>query len=178
MILGLSQRRYTVAVCTLHPDRVLQNPFATETYGLVITSQNFNAKTALMKTSIYYINKLKQKLTEAQEKNPHYSLRAYARDLGIHPASLSLIIKSKRAFPLNSLDRVADALGLSENEKNLFLESVAKVKFSQKKEISTTMLKVSLTEDKVDEAEILITDFQNKFKTWPIPQRTSPKKYL
>ena len=58
-----------------------------------------DAKTALMKTSIYYINKLKQKLTEAQEKNPHYSLRAYARDLGIHPASLSLIIKSKRAFP-------------------------------------------------------------------------------
>ena len=131
-----------------------------------------------MKTSIYYINKLKQKLTEAQEKNPHYSLRAYARDLGIHPASLSLIIKSKRAFPLNSLDRVADALGLSENEKNLFLESVAKVKFSQKKEISTTMLKVSLRDDKIDEAESLITDFSKKIQNLSLLSEEGDKKIL
>lgn len=137
-----------------------------------------DAKTALMKTSIYYINKLKQKLTEAQEKNPHYSLRAYARDLGIHPASLSLIIKSKRAFPLNSLDRVADALGLSETEKNLFLESVAKVKFSQKKEISTTMLKVSLREDKVDEAESLITDFSKQIQSLGLTSEDGPRKIL
>ena len=137
-----------------------------------------DAKTVLMKTSIYYINKLKQKLTEAQEKNPHYSLRAYARDLEIHPASLSLIIKSKRAFPLNSLDRVADALGLSETEKNLFLESVAKVKFSQKKEISTTMLKVSLREDKVNEAESLITDFSKQIQNLAHFSEDGPKKYL
>ncbi|GEM_PF-4756843 len=145
----------------------------------MLTSSDFNAKTQHMKTSIYYINKLKQKLFETQEKNPNYSLRAYARDLGIHPATLSLIMKSKRAFPLNSLDKVAEALGLSEAEKNIFLESVTKVKFSTRKEVSSTSLKVSVREDKAEEAEHLISHFSKLIQNLEKPSENEPaKKYI
>jgi plasmid maintenance system antidote protein VapI len=129
-----------------------------------------------MKTSIYYINKLKQKLSETQEKNPNYSLRAYARDLGIHPASLSLIIKSKRAFPLNSFDRVSEALGLTEDEKILFLESVSKVKFSVKRETTSTLLKVRIKEDKLNEVEDLITNFSKQIQNIGRPAENEPAK--
>jgi hypothetical protein len=129
-----------------------------------------------MKTSIYYINTLKQKLVEAQAKNPHYSLRAYARDLGIHPATLSLIIKSKRAFPLNSFDRVATALGLNETERNLFLESVAKVKFSIKKEVVSTLIKVTIPKEQGEEAEELIREFSKKIQNLGRPIDNGPTK--
>lgn len=129
-----------------------------------------------MKTSIYYINTLKKKLVEAQAKNPHYSLRAYARDLGIHPATLSLIIKSKRAFPLNSLDKVATALGLNETEKNLFLESVSKVKFSIKKEVVSTLLKVTIAKELSEEAEELIREFSRSMQNLGRPKENGPTK--
>ena len=80
-----------------------------------------------MQTS-YYIRKIKEDLSQRQRKNPHYSLRAYAQYLGVHPATLSQIISDKRPLPLKNLNKVIEKLNLPPKERSLFMESVLKCK--------------------------------------------------
>lgn len=79
-------------------------------------------------TTSYYITKIKEDLSLRQRQNPHYSLRAYARDLGLHSSTLSQIIKGKRPLPLKNSGEVAKKLNLGPKERTLFLESLYKVK--------------------------------------------------
>lgn len=72
----------------------------------------------------YYLTKMKEGLSLKQRNNPLYSLRAYARDIGIHPATLSQIINGKRTLPLKECDRVAKKLNLGPKEHALFKESL------------------------------------------------------
>lgn len=76
----------------------------------------------------YYLAKLREDLSIKQRNNPHYSLRAYARDIGIHPATLSQIINGKRPLPLKDSASVAQKLNLGPKEKTLFMESLIRSK--------------------------------------------------
>ena len=76
----------------------------------------------------YYLTKIKEDLSLKQRNNPHYSLRAYARDVGIHPATLSQILKGKRPLPLKDSEAVALKLNLGPKEKTLFIESLLRNK--------------------------------------------------
>jgi uncharacterized protein (TIGR02147 family) len=58
------------------------------------------------------------------EKNARYSLRAYARDLGLQPARLSLILSGKKGLSRASASAIAKRLGLSQRETNLFVAQV------------------------------------------------------
>lgn len=80
------------------------------------------------KQSLYYVSKLKEDLSQKQRRSPSYSLRAYARDLGVHPATLSQIMKGKRPLPLKDSANVARVLKLGPKERTLFLESIHKLK--------------------------------------------------
>ena len=64
-----------------------------------------------METTTFYINKIKEDLSHKQRLNPHYSLRAYARDLGIHSSTLSQILKGKRPLPLKNSVEIVKKLG-------------------------------------------------------------------
>jgi uncharacterized protein (TIGR02147 family) len=79
-------------------------------------------------TPAYYLSKLRETLSLKQRNNPHYSLRAYARDIGIHPATLSQIINGKRALPFKDSEKVIKKLNLGPKERSLFLESLSKNK--------------------------------------------------
>jgi uncharacterized protein (TIGR02147 family) len=81
----------------------------------------------------YYVQKLKEDLSLKQRRSPSYSLRAYARDLDLHPATLSLLFNGKRGLPGKKSLAVADKLGLRPKERTLFLESLhrAKTKLDQ-----------------------------------------------
>jgi len=81
-------------------------------------------------TNTYYIAKLKEDLSLKQRQNPHYSLRAYARDLGLHSSTLSQVLKGKRPLPLRSSTEVVRQLKLGPKEKTLFLESLFQSKTS------------------------------------------------
>lgn len=81
-----------------------------------------------METQSYYLAKIKEDLSLRQRANPHYSLRAYARDLGVHPATLSQIMKGNRPLPLKNSSQVVMKLGLGPKEKTLFMESLLKTK--------------------------------------------------
>src|ERR1700733_11819237 len=65
-----------------------------------------------------YRKRLVAELISRQRRNPAYSLRSFARDLGISPAALSQVLNSKRNFSRTNLTKVIEKLGLSPSEKN------------------------------------------------------------
>lgn len=76
----------------------------------------------------YYLSKLKEDLSLRQRQNSRYSLRAYARDIGVHPATLSQVLKEKRPLPLKDSTTVIARLNLGPKERTLFMESLLKGK--------------------------------------------------
>jgi uncharacterized protein (TIGR02147 family) len=68
---------------------------------------------------------LRDVLIRRMQKNPRYSSRALARDLGISPTYLSLIMSGKRKLSLRAAQRFGSALGLEEKDRESFLTSVA-----------------------------------------------------
>ncbi|RYZ73211.1 MAG: TIGR02147 family protein, partial [Proteobacteria bacterium] len=63
-------------------------------------------------------------LTDRQRNNPAYSLRAFARFLGIQAPTLASVINGKRVLPQHYCDLFAKKLLLSPKEKTQFLKSV------------------------------------------------------
>lgn len=90
-------------------------------------------------TQAYYLTKMREALSLKQRANPHYSLRAFARDIGIHPATLSQIINGKRPLPVKDSEGVIRKLNLGPKERNLFVESLKRTK--------TTLNKIKITEE-------------------------------
>lgn len=67
-----------------------------------------------------YRKLLKERLSERCANNPQYSLRAFARDIKLSSAQLSLVLSGKKGISSSSAERVAQALGLSERESVYF----------------------------------------------------------
>lgn len=65
---------------------------------------------------------LKAELESRIEKNPRYSLRAFARALDVHPAELSLVLRGERTLSYNSCQKVMNNLVLSPSQCRHFLE--------------------------------------------------------
>lgn len=64
----------------------------------------------------YTQNFLKKEFKKRCQRNPHYSLRAFARDLGIARTSISDVIAGKRRLSLGNISKVAKALDLKDSE--------------------------------------------------------------
>lgn len=79
-------------------------------------------------TNAYYIVKLKECLSLRQRENPQYSLRAYARDLGVHPGTLVKVIKGERPLPVKVSQEVLNKLKLGPKDRTLFMESLLRKK--------------------------------------------------
>ena len=73
-----------------------------------------------------YRNTLKEAFFERRSRNPSYSMRAYARDLGIQVSNLSLVLNRKRGMSVKAASQIADRLGMNESEKNWFCTLVSK----------------------------------------------------
>jgi len=79
-----------------------------------------------MKTSPnYYCNVLEQELVRRKAKNAKYSLRSFARDLGMDVAALSRVLSQKGSLTLVVGKKIARILKLSAVETKNFLESIA-----------------------------------------------------
>lgn len=78
----------------------------------------------------FYINKIKEDLSLKQRANPQYSLRAYAKYLGVHSSTLSQVLTGKRGLPIKNAAVVASKLNLGPKERTLFLESLYQLKTS------------------------------------------------
>ncbi len=67
---------------------------------------------------------LKRELESRLGRNAGYSLRAYARDLGLQPARLSAVLSGKKGLSRESATDIAKRLGLSLRESALFIAQV------------------------------------------------------
>ena len=77
-------------------------------------------------------NLLRKKLAEGQKGNPGYSLRAYARKVGVHVGALTYIINGKRNVSKDLAERIVRKLLLDPQERSeilgLFPDKVPKPK--------------------------------------------------
>lgn len=70
------------------------------------------------------IERIHRELRKKQQRNPSYSLRAYAQLLGVSPAHLSQILNEKRPLTLKTAKKMAKALKLSPFETEYFLSDL------------------------------------------------------
>jgi uncharacterized protein (TIGR02147 family) len=80
-------------------------------------------KNGATSTDIHF---LRDELTKRLEKNPRYSMRAFANLLGINIGSLSGILNGKRALTLKSANDLCDRLGINPTEKVKILQKLSK----------------------------------------------------
>lgn len=73
----------------------------------------------------YYKMYLREELARRCQNNDNYSMRSFAKALNVDPAVLSRTLADKRALSLKVAERVAQSLNLSDEELEIFLESVA-----------------------------------------------------
>ena len=91
----------------------------------------------------YYLKKIREDFSRRQRGNRAYSLRAYARDLAVHPSTLSLVILGKRPLPFKDSGKVVDGLSLGAKERTYFMESLGK------KHASLDRIKLATFDDRV-----------------------------
>lgn len=76
----------------------------------------------------FYLRRLLEEFGRKQRVNPAYSLRAFARFLGIQPPTLSAVLRGKRALPLAVAAPIARKMGLSPLEADRFLKSLRSIR--------------------------------------------------
>ncbi|MGE0172662.1 MAG: TIGR02147 family protein [Oligoflexales bacterium] len=67
---------------------------------------------------------LEKELADRIKKNPRYSLRAFAKSLNVDVGNLSRCLNGKANVSLKTAQHLADALALSPNVRNQFLNSL------------------------------------------------------
>jgi transcriptional regulator with XRE-family HTH domain len=80
---------------------------------------------------------LQTELTRRCQHNPRYSLRAFARLLGVSPANLSLVLNRKRPPSQKTVDRILNRIALDPLQKELMSQSTASVQPDLQDNIAT-----------------------------------------
>lgn len=86
-----------------------------------------------MKEQIQFQIFLEKALKRKKEKNPAYSLRAFAKQLGISPSSLSEILKGQRRVSIKIAERIINQLDLTSIERASILKDFQEKDSHQKK---------------------------------------------
>lgn len=76
------------------------------------------------KTQVFHLQYLTAEYTKRMQKNPHYSLRSFARDLDVPVSWLSEFLNSKKGMSLETAQKLCKSLFLSPSETNMFILSV------------------------------------------------------
>lgn len=72
----------------------------------------------------FHIDILKKEFSKRVEKNTRYSMRAFAKQLEIHPSALSRILAGKQKMSSGAALMISKKIGLSGDTCRLFLQSV------------------------------------------------------
>ena len=71
-----------------------------------------------------HIHIIKEEFSKRVTRNSSYSLRAFARDLGVSPASLSCFLNQKKGISEKKATDIAGRLDLNLSKKEQFIISV------------------------------------------------------
>lgn len=77
-----------------------------------------------MEPNFTYQGLIKTEFENRISRNSHYSLRAYARDLGLTPQMLSAVLNGKKDLSVDSAIEVAGRLGFDPNKTQDLLDAV------------------------------------------------------
>lgn len=78
------------------------------------------------------IDLLKMDYENRRRRNRSFSLRSYAKWMGLSPSQISQMLSGKRPITFKSLKKISERIGLSPNEKkNLFNSALSKNNFIQ-----------------------------------------------
>ena len=91
----------------------------------------------------FYKEYIKNELAHRCERNPRYSTRAFAKALGFNHGALSQIISGKRIPSYRTAKRLIEALGLSPDQEQSFLQSLAMKHATRNLQRVSRKLKVS-----------------------------------
>jgi uncharacterized protein (TIGR02147 family) len=75
-------------------------------------------------SSAFYISLLRGELARRQRDDTSYSLRSFAKYIGIPASSLALVLKNKRPFPTALIEKTCARLDLSPEQKDEFARSI------------------------------------------------------
>lgn len=73
-----------------------------------------------------YLRILKEEFHNRKQKNSKYSMRAFAKYLGVSHALLSLVFLKKKGLSLKTAEKISSKLSLSHYERSIFISSVEK----------------------------------------------------
>ena len=74
--------------------------------------------------SLFYVELLQTELDTRKQKNERYSMRGFAKFLGIHPSALCRTLAGRQGLSMSSCLRILGRLALSPEQKWRFLVSV------------------------------------------------------
>jgi PAS domain S-box-containing protein len=73
----------------------------------------------------YFIRVLREELDRRKNKNPRYSLRAFAKFLGVHPSAMSRLLNGKQELSLQACVTILKRLALPVDQSRAFIASVS-----------------------------------------------------
>lgn len=97
-----------------------------------------------------YRKLLQQELITRCRKNPNYSLRAYAKQMGVSPSILSRVLNGKRAISEEFFNKTASALNLNTNDFQKYKSILFSYSLNEMKEALKTQYFKSLEEDQYE----------------------------
>ncbi|MDA8792492.1 DUF4423 domain-containing protein [Bacteriovoracaceae bacterium] len=86
-----------------------------------------------MSERYYFLDVLKKLLTDKQERNSRYSLRSFARFLGLDPGSVSRILSQEKIPTLNIALKLTKNLDLNYEGEKQFFHSVLEANIEQRR---------------------------------------------
>jgi uncharacterized protein (TIGR02147 family) len=92
--------------------------------------ETIKTKTATRRTSVEVLRSI---YADRKAKNEHYSLNAFARDLGLSRPLVSRILSGARSLTLKQGMHIAAVLGFTQSETNLFLLGIVEAAASTAK---------------------------------------------
>lgn len=78
-----------------------------------------------MYDSPFHIRRLQQEIQIRKEKNPRYSLRAFAKFLGMGPSTLSRILSNQQELSQSACKNIIKKLKFNHDDSVLFISSIA-----------------------------------------------------
>lgn len=82
----------------------------------------------MIKKTPHHINMLLREFSKRKTTNPRYSMRAFAKFLGMSSATLSRILSNSQEISLTDCKKIIKKLKFSEHERLVFVRSVAEQK--------------------------------------------------
>ncbi len=77
-----------------------------------------------------YVEMLKEEFLERKKRRPHYSERAFARDLKLSPSFMSLLFNGKRSLSPKTSLKIIKNIGWDEEKTDLFFNELRNEKFT------------------------------------------------